>query len=353
MTSRRPALQAVTLPPRSSVNAGLWLDKFLPEQTEADNEQGRGAKSDHMLKVTALQPPDGYDKAYARWQQGLRDAGAWCAIVECVGRTVIGLGEKGVLEAGLRLDRTWGVPLIPGSALKGLASTTADQLLADEAWRAVGESHRHLFGTTDEQGAVVFHDAWWIAKGTIPLHLDVLTVHHADYYQNAAPPPPADWDSPIPVSFLSVSGSYLVAVEGEREWCDVAIGLLEIGLRELGIGAKTNAGYGRMRVVEGGAEVLRDLDRAQAAEKAAELVRVQQEAAALLEGPRVRDLVTRLTLGNAEYQMRQAFALLSPAGRALYGRLAIACFDTLSPAFLRDRAATPWVRLLRETALAG
>jgi hypothetical protein len=53
-------------------------------------------------------------------------------------------------------------------------------------------------------------------------------------------------DSPVPVPFATVTGSYLVAVEGDPAWCHAAMGILKIGLAELGIGAKTNAGYGRM-----------------------------------------------------------------------------------------------------------
>ena len=53
-------------------------------------------------------------------------------------------------------------------------------------------------------------------------------------------------DSPTPIPFASVTGRYLVAVEGDPAWCDAAMKILGLGLAELGVGAKTNAGYGRM-----------------------------------------------------------------------------------------------------------
>jgi CRISPR-associated protein Cmr6 len=50
---------------------------------------------------------------------------------------IIGLGQKGPVEAGLALEHTWGIPMIPGSALKGLTMAAAHLLLNDEdqAWR--------------------------------------------------------------------------------------------------------------------------------------------------------------------------------------------------------------------------
>src|SRR5437667_371449 len=49
-------------------------------------------------------------------------------------------------------------------------------------------------------GGVIFHDAW--PEGWPPLTVDILNNHHAGYYQKGEPP--GDWDSPIPVYFLSV-----------------------------------------------------------------------------------------------------------------------------------------------------
>ena len=38
----------------------------------------------------------------------------------------------------------------------------------------------------------------------------------------------------------------MVALEGPEEWCEAARKFLERGLQELGIGAKTSSGYGRL-----------------------------------------------------------------------------------------------------------
>jgi CRISPR-associated protein Cmr6 len=44
------------------------------------------------------------------------------------GRLIVGLGGDNVLETGLTLHHTYGVPLIPGNALKGLAAHYCDQV---------------------------------------------------------------------------------------------------------------------------------------------------------------------------------------------------------------------------------
>jgi hypothetical protein len=55
-------------------------------------------------------------------------------------------------------------------------------------------------------------------------------------------------DDPNPIGFLSVSGTYLIVVEGDPDWTGAAMELLQKGLVDLGIGAKTNAGYGRLNL---------------------------------------------------------------------------------------------------------
>jgi CRISPR-associated protein Cmr6 len=76
----------------------------------------------------------------------------------------------------------------------------------------------------------------------------VITVHHPDYYQGGKDAP-ADWDSPNPVSLLSATGNYLIALAGPSVWVDAAFRILELALAEQGVGAKTSSGYGRLRMM--------------------------------------------------------------------------------------------------------
>ena len=246
---RRTALAG--LQPRPDTHPGLWLDAYL-----RDDKAGQKAQTMREA-VEGKRPPDDYARHFERIKASFANTHVRTLTAQTQGRLVIGLGNKNVLEMGIRLDRTWGVPVLPGSALKGLASHVA-HLDAGGGWRlpddkknvAVGEHHAYLFGTSKNAGIVTFHDAWWdpSTEGT-PLELDVMTVHHPDYYQKGNVPP-SDMDSPNPVSFVTAQGNFLVALElapgADPSWLDTALELLDHGLRNYGLGAKTNAGYGRM-----------------------------------------------------------------------------------------------------------
>lgn len=266
MRARRRALDGVRRQP--STHIGLWLDRYLDEQNEqqTESDEGKGAKADHIRGVQGMPVPAGYTAALKRRREDLArlvdDGSALVIEAKAEGRIAIGLGEKGVLENGLRLEYTWGVPLLPGSALKGVCRRAAGTLIESKEWEETevsrGDSHKALFGFTNPDGKqanigkVDFLDAWWVPDGkqsTIPVHLDTMTVHHQKYYQGQEPP--TDTDDPIPVPFATVSGTFLIALVLNRptdpaEWLDAAAKLLQIGLTELGVGAKTNSGYGRV-----------------------------------------------------------------------------------------------------------
>jgi CRISPR-associated protein Cmr6 len=259
---RRQAVRK--LPRDGSTHTGLWLDKYLAElRLPGEKSDGAGKAIRALLVEAAGTPvPEGYASAFARRRAALEalDGGVEGGVTrlftaEASGRIVVGLGAQAIRETNVALLHTWGVPYLPGSALKGLASSAANALAGGVTWkkaregRAQGEDHALLFGNTKGAGSVVFHDAWWIPEGPrLPLDLDVMTVHHADYYRDGKSAP-ADWDEPNPVSFLTARGTYLVALSGPEAWVLRAGEWLALGLEQLGVGAKTQAGYGRMALV--------------------------------------------------------------------------------------------------------
>jgi CRISPR-associated protein Cmr6 len=248
MSSRRQALEG--LKPDNGTNAGLWLEKCLP-----DVEKGGPGRQEHFEDLDKIEVSAEYRRFFQRWKDSMVALGAQTAEATVAGRMVVGLGAESVLETSIALHRTYGVPYIPGSALKGLTAATAHKHQEDPEWRKVkedgetGSSHLILFGDQESSGYVTFHDALWIPEGDrLPLDLDVMTVHHPNYYQGKDGAPPADWDSPTPVAFVSARGRYLLALTGPVEWTEAAMKILVEALREDGIGAKTAAGYGRMSV---------------------------------------------------------------------------------------------------------
>jgi len=253
MESRRVRLEHVEL--AATTNAGLWLDKYMRGQLRSGESPGRDKEVfTHRLvrETAAIAVPESYRAFFAQWSVALLEIGAVARPATVQGRMVVGLGEESVLETSVTLHHTYGIPYIPGSALKGLAASYARNRLDPQTWGKDKDAYRYLFGDTQDAGYVTFFDALYdpATGGAGPLHNDVMTVHHPDYYQGKDSAP-ADWDSPTPISFLSATGTYLVALAGPPLWVDAAFRILEKALAQDGVGAKTSSGYGRM-VLAGG-----------------------------------------------------------------------------------------------------
>lgn len=262
-STRRESLEGLKSPIKDAsfpTHPGLWLDKFIQTTDKEDTE----AKAVLVRQATEIAEPSAYRAFFERYKQSLVRAPGpvYVAEGESLGRFVVGLGAASVLETAITLHRTYGVPYIPGSALKGLASSYAATRLEDqEKWSRKFESgktergdyQRALFGDTEQSGLIVFYDALPLPK-KYQLDKDVITVHHPEYYRGD-PKPPADWDSPTPVPFITARGRFLfalglnpVASDDLTEalvWLELAAELLHRALREAGIGAKTTIGYGR------------------------------------------------------------------------------------------------------------
>jgi CRISPR-associated protein Cmr6 len=254
---------------------GLILQRFLAHPADGSDHWSREKRE--LLNAAVGVARDGdlqnlYKAAYERWEASLPDLTARGSFATD-GRLIVGLGSENVLETGIRLHHTYGLPIIPGSALKGLAahycheiwgrSAAGDGAAAEDKryHRDVGDYHRLLFGTTDDSGCAIFHDAWLTPDSRNPLLMDVMTPHHPDYNRDPKTDPkfraPTDFDSPRPVPFVSVRGTFRVAVSwhgplatSAANWTNRAFELLTAALREWGVGGKTSSGYGRLAEVE-------------------------------------------------------------------------------------------------------
>jgi CRISPR-associated protein Cmr6 len=238
-------------------NAGLLRDRFLRVAVK-DKKNHPDARRDlfEAMRLAIAQSKDTYTAAYDRQEPALKDIKSK-GFFRTAGRMVIGLGGENVLETGLTLNHTYGTPMIQGTALKGLASHYCDQAwgAADERFKREGEYHQAIFGTTDDSGHIIFHDAWITPESLEgSLQPDVMTPHHGDYYSEKGAP--TDFDDPNPVTFLSIVGTFQVAVSCDvpgpdgDEWAKRVFELLSDALRTWGIGGKTNAGYGQLVLEE-------------------------------------------------------------------------------------------------------
>jgi CRISPR type III-B/RAMP module RAMP protein Cmr6 len=177
-------------------------------------------------------------------------------------RLVVGHGEDSVHETSLTLSPTYGVPVLPGTALKGLAAAAARDEAGDAGW---SEREKTVFGSPRpgqnseaHQGSVLLWDALPVSPPA--LVLDVLTPHVKDYYdegnsggktKEAPSTPPAEYHNPVPIRFLAVEKTCFRAwILGPRDDVARSIELLAAGLDEFGIGGKTAAGYGYCSLTE-------------------------------------------------------------------------------------------------------
>ena len=85
-----------------------------------------------------------------------------------------------------------------------------------------------------------------VGKDGKALWPDIITTHHQKYYGGGANDAPTDWEKPIPVNFLTATGKFLIALSGDENWVQAGFEILSKALAELGIGAKTSSGYGRI-----------------------------------------------------------------------------------------------------------
>ena len=235
-------------------NGGLLGDRYLRLSVKDEKHKDARDELHEAIREAVVHSMDVYRLAYAKNSatiQTPKDEGIFLTS----GRMIIGLGGENVLETGISLQHTYGTPLIPGSALKGLAAHYCDQVwgAADPKFALGEEYHETIFGTTEDSGHIIFHDGWITPESLADsLKPDVMTPHHSNYYSNKEGAAPTDFDDPNPITFLSVTGNFHIAVscdvqndDGEN-WAKLAFKMLTQALTEWGIGGKTNAGYGRL-----------------------------------------------------------------------------------------------------------
>lgn len=275
-------------------NPGLIFERFMPDASKMNREDAK--KQGLVAVISSAEKID--QKLLADWNERYRKMveaakGRWFTL-KTEGQLIVGLGKGGPFEVGFTFH-SYGFPIIPGSSLKGLANAWSFLLIAEKLgvppnlWSdlekilaaqenqkqletllkkaelpanapihqgglaAAGElpdQWRHIFGTQDRAGQVIFFDA--IPTNTPILELDIMNPHYPDYYSDkGSKTPPTDWQNPNPILFLTVKPNteFHFGLGWRRGQADEALlntaqNWLEQGLVELGAGAKTSAGYG-------------------------------------------------------------------------------------------------------------
>lgn len=203
---------------------------------------------------------------------------------ELGGRLLVNLAGGVVENAGISLDRCFGLPYIPGSAVKGIVRSYALWLIreaADAEKPELLENAMRIFGYVGqdwdkEDGAFAWAGGMNLAKDTaakigakakdrrgcvcfLPAHptkppkivVDMVNPHYKDYYGGRAQKA-EDTESPVPNYFPAVKkgatyGFSAVLMRPPSDGRDLLLRLeewMKAAVSERGIGAKTAAGYG-------------------------------------------------------------------------------------------------------------
>lgn len=197
-------------------------------------------------------------------------------------RMVLNLGANTAYNNGFLLHKLYGVPYLPGQAIKGVLRhyviTTYFDSKEETAWK--NPSFRMLLGneevennenkdkpTKANQGKAIFLDAF-PTNDDFKIEADIMNPHNTKYYdQSNLTEYPNDTTNPTPIKFLTLKEAKFnlsVFVPKEYEMDNIfftesgkwgnpkeAIEQLMIDAMEIqGIGAKTNLGYGRLVIDE-------------------------------------------------------------------------------------------------------
>ena len=300
MRRRRKGEKPATLP----AHVGLWLDRMLAQPHLYKEQEWEGRRELYDTAVEALAPASAraadppaiasYRPVFDAWKKAVEtsepDTVRRVFVLEALDRILLHSASNAtVTEGSVLLHHTYGVPYLPGSALKGAVRSRLDRLsvgtgkessrlraLAAEILGCLASERPAPEVAPDEPKAddepsglaslVDFYDALWIPPEVpprnrehwSPLAVDIVNPHHPSYNTSQAGGRnlPRDTDEPVPVHRLSLApgARFLAVVEarhfpGVDAWLDWLVDkTLSKALAEDGIGAWTTAGYGCLRV---------------------------------------------------------------------------------------------------------
>jgi len=274
----KTALQGARI---EAIHPGLRFHRLL--------KPGNGEITKRSLADLAIDQPfqDGglRERVVTQLREWLTAVGAELFELRSKEPLALHLAAASVAEnAAMCFHPIYGFPYIPGSGLKGLARNYAETYWVPaqtdptaafltverifgwapgsrerRAIDKIGKTHTEqkpwipLVSERQQQessarGSVIFHDAYPTTEPQ--LQIDIVNPHYPKYYQGNDLP--VEWDSPVPVPFLSLvaKNSFLFALQPcngttTQKDLETAKNFLLWGLTVLGAGAKTASGYGR------------------------------------------------------------------------------------------------------------
>ena len=204
-----------------------------------------------------------------------QDIKLYCVDATVDWRLIVGLGSEHVQETNMTLHHIYGIPYIPGSAVKGVLRHwwLQEDFNNNEKSALKDKKFLMLFGSQEQRGEVQFLDAY---PEEVRFAIDIMNPHYPDYYGSGKPP--TDHQNPVPINFLTVEETtfrFAFLAKAQEPLNEIKKRLQE-ALEMKGVGAKTAVGYGYFRDFTDQTEVItNELKRQQeAVEKEREVKRI-------------------------------------------------------------------------------
>ncbi|MEZ4522951.1 MAG: hypothetical protein R3A46_15135 [Thermomicrobiales bacterium] len=240
-------------------NHGLFLDRYLPA-AEAKGE--KKLLTAHLDALAEIPVPAVYSRALDDERSMFDRQQIWPTAVremQVDEQMIVGLRAASVHETGISLLSTYGLPFVPGSALKAWQGGSPHRCRWSEVDGPDQDQLDVLFGyqrphdetgeSISAAGRITFHDAWFVpdddketgpflreSRGSAPFRIQ----HEPGKGRQAI-------SMISSCQYLTSMGTYLVAVTGPtEEWTNHALDLIAAALSTSGVGAKTSSGFGRM-----------------------------------------------------------------------------------------------------------
>lgn len=264
----------------------VWKEGLKEDKKDKELEQK--ARASYLAAAVSRSQPALAFSSRKNWLQQLAaDPGAELVVARLGARLIVNQAASVLENAGLALDRNFGIPYISGSAVKGVTRSWAVEAAkgGNVAWPEVfavfgwgqAEHDQELLcrarvptrvREASFAGLVAFLPAFPLQAA--PLALDIVNCHHRNYYSSGKAERALDVELPVPNVFPTVEAgaefffvvrpaSTVGRSKTVQEWLSLAEnfnpaktarGWLVQALQDHGLGAKTAAGYGWFEVDE-------------------------------------------------------------------------------------------------------
>lgn len=299
------------------VNFALHYQHFLEEDSRSKyklNLKRTSYKLENSSKELMKMLIDRQTEQFIQFAK--QDIRLYCADASVDWRLVLGLGGEHLQETNMTLHHIYGIPYIPGSAVKGVLRHWWLQILQedqnflqqnpnfvnnegeiDESIALKDHVFLSIFGSQEQRGKVLFLDAY---PKDVNFAIDIMNPHYPDYYSGSEPP--TDHQNPIPINFLTVEKTTFrfTFLAKDQKTLDKFKNRFQEALEMKGVGAKTSVGYGYFRDFKDQTEVI--MNELKQQEEAVEEEREAKRIASLSPIEQLAEELKRLTDKQIEEQ---------------------------------------------------